>query len=531
MALPEISIDSQKNHPALSGERPIRVLFVEDNEADVVLIATLLSEVGADRYEMDWVITAQDGITHLGAKEYDVCLLDIYLTEGIGLDVLKEASVHSPCVPTIILTGQGDLRIDLVTMEAGAVDYLEKGTLTPVLLERSIRYAIQRRHVENSLRLSEERFSSFMEHLPGAAWMKDLGGRYIYANHEAERIFSRTFGDLEGKTDEEVFPPKTAYQFRANDRRALREGCVTTTEVLLQADGEEHYSVVSKFPVNGLGGKPVCIGGVAFDITDRIRAEKALQANMETLRASAEELARANEELGRSNQDLEHFAYVASHDLQEPLRAIAGHLGLLKLRYRGKLGGDADEFIDFAVSGAKRMDALINGLLEYSRAGQRNNPPIPVDSTIALNHALDALGESITKNNTVVTRDKLPIVMTDEIQLSQVFQNLIGNAIKFRRREEPPRIHIGAELKGREWIFSVADNGIGIDPEYTERVFNIFEQLHPSGEYSGSGIGLAVCKRIVERFGGRIWLDSTPGKGTTFYFSLKRPLASAVVFP
>src|SRR5579883_3088511 len=254
------------------------------------------------------------------------------------------------------------------------------------------------------------------------------------------------------------------------------------------------------------------IGQQIGQFVERERAE-------EELRRTAAMLARQADQLARSNAELQQFAYVASHDLQEPLRMVASYTQLLARRYRGKLGPDADEFIAFAVDGATRMQALINDLLAYSRVGTRGKEFTLTDCTAVLERVLGDMGPTISEAGAIVTYDPLPTVMADGSQLGQVFQNLIGNAIKYRR-EEPPRIHVAARRVADEWIFSVADNGIGIEPQYFERIFVLFQRLHGKGEYPGTGIGLAICKKIVERHGGRIWVESEPGKGSTFFFTL-----------
>jgi light-regulated signal transduction histidine kinase (bacteriophytochrome) len=244
---------------------------------------------------------------------------------------------------------------------------------------------------------------------------------------------------------------------------------------------------------------------VIQDITERKRAEEKLKLTLA--------------DLERSNKELEQFAYVASHDLQEPLRMVSSYTQLLARRYQGQLDAAANEFIAYAVDGANRMQRLINDLLAYSRVGTRGKAIEPTDCAAVLDQALANLKAAIEKSGAVVTHDPLPTVMADDLQLVQLLQNLIGNAIKFHV-EKPPCIHVSAEQKGNEWVFSVRDNGIGIDPQYAERIFVIFQRLHTREEYPGTGIGLAICKKIVERRGGRIWVESQPGIGSTFCFTI-----------
>jgi light-regulated signal transduction histidine kinase (bacteriophytochrome) len=225
-------------------------------------------------------------------------------------------------------------------------------------------------------------------------------------------------------------------------------------------------------------------------------------------------------ELKRSNDELQQFAYVASHDLQEPLRMVASYTQLLAKRYTGSLDSDADEFIAFAVDGCNRMQGLIQDLLAYSRAGANAKEFFKISSEEALNAALANLRAAIEESGAVVTHGALPAITTDDTQLALVFQNLLGNAIKYRG-PETPHVHVSAAKNGnKELIFSVRDNGLGIDPQYFERIFVLFQRLHGRTEFKGTGIGLAICKKIVERLGGRIWVESQPEKGSTFYFAL-----------
>ncbi|HLB10467.1 MAG TPA: ATP-binding protein, partial [Gemmatimonadaceae bacterium] len=247
--------------------------------------------------------------------------------------------------------------------------------------------------------------------------------------------------------------------------------------------------------------------GVFWDVTERKRAE--------------ERLTQLLGELERSNKELELFAYVASHDLQEPLRMVSSYTQLLERRYSDKLDEDAREFIGYAVDGANRMQRLINDLLDFSRLSTRGRPLVPTDIAEVLAVVRANLSVAMEESGALVTNDELPWVVADAGQMGQLFQNLIGNAIKFRNGARP-HVHVGAVESDAHWQFSVHDDGIGIEPEYFERIFVIFQRLHTKDEYPGTGIGLALCRRIVERHGGTIWVESKPHEGSTFYFTIPK---------
>lgn len=270
-------------------------------------------------------------------------------------------------------------------------------------------------------------------------------------------------------------------------------------------DGSLHW-ITARGSVYRREGKALRLHGIVEEITERKEAE--------------EKLRRFAEELQRSNQELEHFAYVASHDLQEPLRTVGSFAQLIERRYKGKLEDDADEFINYIVDGASRMQRLINDLLTYSRVGTRGRTFQRVDTQQVLSKVIQDIDSLIQGSGAVITHDEMPMVSADEVQLRQLLQNLIGNGVKFRKPGEAPAIHVAAKQVNGEWEFRVRDNGIGIEPQYFERVFVIFQRLHGRNEYEGTGIGLAVCKKIVERHGGRIWVESEPGAGATFCFTL-----------
>jgi len=252
-------------------------------------------------------------------------------------------------------------------------------------------------------------------------------------------------------------------------------------------------------------GKVIGVFAAARDITERKKAEEMLKQKLE--------------ELARSNAELEQFAYVASHDLQEPLRMVVSYLQLLQRKYQGKLDSKADKYIYFAVDGASRMQVLINDLLEFSRVTTKANEFEPTNCKSIMDQVLSDLEIFIRENRASISYGPLPVVMADPVQFAQVFQNLISNAIKFRS-EEAPQIKISAEKRADHWLFSVKDNGIGIDPKYSDRIFEVFKRLHKREEYPGTGIGLSICKKIIERHEGQIWVESEAGKGSTFCFTL-----------
>jgi light-regulated signal transduction histidine kinase (bacteriophytochrome) len=262
----------------------------------------------------------------------------------------------------------------------------------------------------------------------------------------------------------------------------------------------------------------------------RVTTEKLDDGSTISFHFDITENAKFREDLKRSNTDLEQFAYVASHDLQEPLRMVASYTELLAKRYEGQIDERADKYIGHAVSGAKRMQSLLNDLLAYSRAGQSDKSRVPADTMEIVDNVVGNLSSAIERTGAEIRYRDLPTVMSEPVQLSQIFQNLIGNAIKFHG-EEPPRIKIAAKSSGTEWMFFVSDNGIGIDGSHFDRIFTIFQRLHERGAYEGTGLGLAIVKKLVERHGGRIAVESEPGQGTTFIFTLPKatmPLGEAI---
>ena len=367
----------------------------------------------------------------------------------------------------------------------------------------------KRKLAEEALRRSEQRFSSMVEAVRDyAIIILERDGRIASWNKGAERIKGYRAEEIVGQHFSRFYPPADiANQKPERELQvAASEGRFEDEDWRIRKDGSRFWANVVVTALRDASGSVNGFVKITRDLTARKDAEN--------------ELKRYAEELKRSNQELEHFAYVASHDLQEPLRTVSSFSQLLARRYEGKLDAEADEFIAFIVEGAMRMQTLINDLLAFSRIGTRGDPLAPVDCGEIFQAAKENLEVAIAESGAVITNDPLPALVGDQTQLAQLFQNLFSNAIKFRRPEEAPRIHVSAVWQDGAWQFSVRDNGIGIATQYFERIFVIFQRLHGREEYSGTGIGLAICKKIVERHGGRIWVESEPGTGSTFYFTI-----------
>ncbi len=486
------------------------ILAVDDRRENLVALEAALEPLGQR------LVTASSGeaaLSSLVREDFAVVLLDVCMP---GMDGLETAALikglqRSRHTPIIFLTAS-DVSVDLVTRayRHGGVDFLAKPINLEVLRSKVMVFVelfVLGERVKRQSRFLQALFES----LQTAIVACDAAGNVTTYNGATRELFGLRGGAapaLRGARcrlyeADGVSPIAPAGEPLA---RVLRGEDVHDMEMVVVAgEGRARTVLASGQPITDAGG--VTLGAVVSmnDITARKAAERAAADNLKHLVSS--------------NKELEQFAYVASHDLQEPLRMVASYTQLLARRYRGKLDADADEFIAFAVEGVTRMQSLINDLLIYARIGSHADDVVQADSGAALDRALANLKTTIADTGAAISRTAMPVVRADPTQLDQLFQNLLSNALKFRR-DERPEVAVGAEALGDLWHFSVRDNGIGIDPAYFDRIFVIFQRLHNRDKYEGTGIGLSICKKIVERHGGTMWVESRPGSGSTFHFTL-----------
>jgi PAS domain S-box-containing protein len=417
---------------------------------------------------------------------------------------------HHCGMKRFLATGEGPVlnrRFEISAQHRDGYEFPVELTISPVRFGDSFSFSAFIRDITERKR-AEEKFRLAIEASPQAIILMNVEGQINLVNAQAEALFGYTRAELLGQSVEMLVPPP----FRAHHGQQRDAFFATPTPRPmgvgrdlsgLRKDGSLVPVEIGLNPITTTEGHFVLASIV--DITERKWAEN--------------ELRQTATELARSNAELEQFAYIASHDLQEPLRAVAGTVQLLQQRYAGQLDARADELIRHAVEGADRMQTLINDLLAFSRVATRGQPFKPTDCAAIFNNVLANLTVAIQESGAAITHDPLPTVMADRTQLLQLLQNMISNAIKFHG-DDTPVIHLGVEHQEDEWLFAISDNGIGMEAQYFDRIFAIFQRLHTRREYPGTGIGLAMCKKIVERHGGRIWVESEPKQGSTFYFTL-----------
>ncbi len=468
-----------------------RVLVVDDEPQILTSLQDLLEEEFT-------VLTASDpeaALRLLEQQEVTVIISDQRMPGLSGDQLFRRARALSRAT-RVLLTAYADLEALVRAVNEGQIyAYLHK-PWDPVELRLTVRRAAEHYQLLEEITRGRNLLDALMANIPDAICFKDTGGGYLRVNPaHAALLGVAAPEEAAGRGDQDFLPPEQAARAIQDDQRLLAGGPAISDRV--EQIRDRWYSV-TKAPLVDAAGCVTGLVGVARDFTARQQAEQ---------------------ELARSHAELEQFAYVASHDLQEPLRMVANYVQLLARKYQGRLGEDADQYIAYAADGCVRMRQLILDLLAYSRIGRPCADPAPADCEEAFGAALGNLRAAVQETQAEITHDPLPVASVDASQLAQLFQNLLSNAVKFHG-PEPPRVHVSAERQGDNWVFAVRDNGIGLEPRHSERIFQIFQRLHSRVEYPGTGIGLAICKKIVERHGGRIWVDSQPGSGATFCFTL-----------
>ena len=413
------------------------------------------------------------------------------------------------------LAQQIGMGIELIARRKNGSEFPIEIMLSPlesaegVLVTAAIRDISARKEAEKHLAQMEGRYRGLLEAAPDAMVVVNHSGEIVLLNVQAEKKFGYRRDELLGQKMTNIIQEGFAERLIADALRSAEDALAQQIGSGIELTGRRKDG--SDFPIEIMlspleSAEGILVTAAVRDITTRKKGEADLLNKVE--------------ELNRSNEELGQFAYIASHDLQEPLRMVASYTQLLSRRYKGKLDADADDFIAFAVDGASRMQRLIQDLLAFSRVGTKGQELLDTSSEEALKQALVNLRGAIADSGALVTHDPLPAVMADEMQLTQLFQNLVGNAIKYQK-PGIPKVHVSAAKNGgQKWMFSVKDNGLGIDPQYFERIFGMFQRLHKREEFAGTGIGLAICKKIVERHGGGISVESQPGEGSTFRFAL-----------
>ena len=485
-----------------------KILIVDDSVEDRATYRRLLQRDPDTTYLFEEVDLGNRGLVACQTFQPDCLLLDYRLPDLDGLQFLTQLheQLDSQAPAVVVLTGTGNETVAVEAMKCGAQDYLVKGRLTLDRLRSAVANAIEKVTLRRTLEAQHQqlrRQAEIIDQTHDAIITTDLDAVVMSWNKGAERLFGYTDTEMIGHPALMLFPQEIHAQFSSLVLAPLREHGQHDLEVRQHhRSGKELYVHASLSFLRDKREVPTGIIGYVTDITARKQAEEAL--------------ARQTAELRRINDELRQFSYVVSHDLNEPLRTISNFLQLLTLEMSEQLTPKGQEYVGFVVDGARRMQQMIADLLAYTRVGGGVEQFTSVDCNALLVRVLTDLQTVITESGATITYDPLPTVQGNATRLGQVLQNLIGNALKFRR-QEPLRIHISAQRKAQHWQFCVRDNGIGIDPAQTKRLFQVFQRLHTRTEYPGTGIGLAICRKIVEQHGGRVWVESTVGNGASFF--------------
>jgi PAS domain S-box-containing protein len=496
---------------------PMQVLVVEDNPTQSTLLRLHLQKLS---FKVECVSTLAGALERLASPGIDVVLLDLSLPDSQGIDTFYRVHSLTENTPVVVLSALDDQQLALEALHSGAQDYLIKGRVGDDSIVRCLRYAIERNRVESALRMSERRTRLIIENSLDAFIAIDADGTITDWNLQAEKQFGWSRKEVIGKQVADVIVPSRFRDKHVLDKNQLfsvAKGRLMNRRremYVLRRSGDEFPVEIGVFPIKDPDGVMYC--AFVSDITERKMIEQKTQELNEELERRVQE---QTADLKRSNEELEQFAKIASHDLQEPLRAIQGFASLFEKRYHGKLDPEADEFIEFIVDGTSRMQGLIQSVLAHSSIKPEEDlSSVATSVSAVIDEVLTNLRTSIIESNAEFEIGEMPEVGVERTQLIQLFQNLISNSIKYRNG--PPKITISAELSVDRWLFTLRDNGIGVEPKYAEKIFDMFARLHGKTQYTGTGIGLAICKKIVLAHGGRIWMESEPGNGSIFYFSL-----------
>lgn len=493
----------------LPEQAKVRVLLVEDSVAQAKIARLALQGRGL---EVDCASTLSEALSRLNKPGIDAILLDLSLPDSNGIETFYKVSSAKPDVPIVILSGHDSQDVALEALKHGAQDYLIKGHASDDSIARCLRYAVERFYAELALRRGEKRVRIILENSYDAFISMDSKWNIIEWNIQAERTFGTTRAEALGQKFSSIAPHHLRKQYARDVAAYFKEHQSKVSRMngemtAIHKDGHEFPIEIVIFRIKDDADCMYC--AFVRDISERKHAAEKLEQRVQERTAA----------LTRSNEELKQFAKIASHDLQEPLRAVEGFANLLAESTKGKLDADCNEFIEYILDGTRRMRQLIEGVLVHSNIQGDDSEPLSTDCNSVLEEVLANLNISIRECGAHLEIDNLPHTLVERWQLVQLFQNLISNALKYRSIENP-QITIKAERTVNEWLFSVSDNGIGIEPKYAEKIFDIFARLHRKNEYSGTGMGLAICKKIVTTHGGRIWVESEPGRGSVFLFTL-----------
>ncbi len=511
----------------------MKILLVDDTPENLVSLEATLGVLGE---ELVLAHSGREALRHVLNDDFAVILLDVRMPDMDGFETaeLIRSRPRSREIPILFLTGYRNEEHLFRGYDLGAVDFLFKPIVPEVLRSKVAVFvdlsrgnaklkeqADELRKQAEILKKAEQRFRSLLEAAPDAMVMCRDDGTILMVNSRTEALFNSRRDKLISK-DIRTLVPDWGFRLPAawdeNSAPPAFQPAERGVELYAYPEGRAPFPVEITFSPLHTEEGPVITSAIR-DISERKKTEeqiRQLNTNLE------QRVLERTDALLRSNEELQQFAYVASHDLQEPLRTVSVYTQLLAKRYNGQLAGDADQFMSLIVENAERMERLIHDLLDFSQVDARGADFFTaVNCDTVLDDATRNVQSLIEESGAVIARKPLPVVSGDAVQLTRLFQNLLVNAIKYRS-EDAPHISIAAERRNGEWLFAVRDNGIGIEPQYAEKVFGIFKVLQPRDRSSGNGMGLAICRKIASRHEGRIWVESELGKGATFYFTLPR---------